>query len=65
MAFIEEILPKIKDRANIINLDDYESIKTHLIAVYLNGDNATYYDSFGDIFQRLYDIFQKYCNKYL
>ena len=36
---------KIKAEANIINLDKYESMETHWIALYVN-DN-TYFDSFG------------------
>ena len=40
-------LPKIKDGAYVINLNDYESIGTHWIALYVNGDNVTYFDSFG------------------
>ena len=39
-------LPKIKDRAYVINLDESESITTHLIALYVNGNNVTYFDSF-------------------
>ena len=31
----------------IINLDEYESIGTHWIAVYGNAENLTYFDSFG------------------
>ena len=31
----------------VINLDEYESIETHWIALYLNGDNVTYLDNFG------------------
>ena len=40
-------LPKIKDGAHIINLVEYESIGTHLIAFCIIGDNVTYVDSFG------------------
>ena len=40
-------LPKIKDGAYVINLDDYKSIGTHWIALYVNGDNVIYFDSFG------------------
>ena len=29
-----------------MNFDEYESIGTHWIAVYVNSDNATYTDSF-------------------
>ena len=39
-------LPKIKDGAYVVNLDEYESIETHWIALYAN-DNVTYFDSFG------------------
>ena len=31
----------------MINLDEYKSIETHWIALYVNGDNVTYFDSFG------------------
>ena len=40
-------LSEIKDEAYIINIDDYESIGTHWIALYLNAKNVTYVDSFG------------------
>ena len=32
--------------AYIINLDEYKSIGYHWIALYLNADNVTYFDSF-------------------
>ena len=31
----------------IVNLDEYESVEAHLIALYVNGDKVTYFDSFG------------------
>ena len=31
----------------IINLDEYESIRIHWIAMYVNGDNVTCFVSFG------------------
>ena len=37
-------LPKIKDRAYAINLDEYKSIGTHWIALYVNGNNLTQFD---------------------
>ena len=37
----------LKNRAYKINLDEYESIGTHWIAVYVNAENVTYFDSFG------------------
>ena len=42
-------LPKIKDGAYVINLDEFKSIGTHWIALYVNGNNldATYFNSFG------------------
>ena len=40
-------LPKIKDGAYVINLDEYKSIGTHWIALYVNAENVTYFDSFG------------------
>ena len=39
-------LPKIKDGAYVINLDEYKSIGTHWIALYINGNNIIYFDSF-------------------
>ena len=46
-------LPKIKDGAYIINLDEFKSIGIHWIVLYVNGNNRTasckeiYSDSFG------------------
>ena len=40
-------LPKIKDGAYIINLDEYESMGTHWIALFVNDNNVTYFDNFG------------------
>ena len=37
---------KKKDGALTINLDEYESIGTHWIALYVNDNNVTYFDSF-------------------
>ena len=48
MVFIQEIIyVKKKDGALTINLDEYESIGTHWIALYVNDNNVTYFDSFG------------------
>ena len=33
--------------AYVIILDEYKSIETHCIALYVNDDNVTYFDSFG------------------
>ena len=40
-------LPRINDGVCIINFDEYESIGTHWIALYVNVKNVTYFDSFG------------------
>ena len=40
-------LPKIKDGGYVVNPDEYKSIGTHWIALYVNGNNnAIYFDSF-------------------
>ena len=31
----------------IINLDEYSDIETHWVALHVNNDNVTYFDSFG------------------
>ena len=38
---------KIKDGAPTIILDEYESIGTHWIALYVNAEDVTYFDSVG------------------
>ena len=38
---------KKEDRAYVINLDEYSDIGTHLIALYVNVESVTYFDSFG------------------
>ena len=40
-------MTKIKDRAYVINLDEYSDIGTHWIALYVQNNDATYFDSFG------------------
>ena len=40
-------LSKIQYGLYIINLDRYESVETHWIALYVNVKNASYFDSFG------------------
>ena len=40
-------LSKIKDGAYIINLDEYSDIGTHWVALYVQNNNVTYFDSFG------------------
>ena len=38
-------LPKIKDGAYVINLDEYESIETHWIALYVDGNKIIYIET--------------------
>ena len=40
-------LPKIKDGAYAINLDEYSNIGIHWVALYVQNNNVTYFDSFG------------------
>ena len=49
MVSILEIIYRIKYRmgAHIINFDEYSHIGTHRVALYLNNNDVTYFDSFG------------------
>ena len=48
MVFIQELTyQKIKDGAYVTNLDQYDSIGTHWIALYVNANNKLYFDSCG------------------
>ena len=38
---------EIKDEAYIINLDEYSDIGTHWIALHVQNNDVTYFDSFG------------------
>ena len=40
-------LLKVKDEAYVINFDEYKSIGTHWIALYVDVNNIVYFDSFG------------------
>ena len=40
-------LPELRDRDYVINFDEYKSIGTHWVALHVNGENVTYFDSFG------------------
>ena len=40
-------LPKIKDGAYVINLDEYSDIRTHWIALHVQNNDVTYFDNFG------------------
>ena len=39
--------PNTNDGTYVINLDKFKSIGTHWIALYMNGNNILYFDSFG------------------
>ena len=39
-------LPKIKDGTYVINLDEYKPIGTRWVALNVNAENVTYFDSF-------------------
>ena len=45
MAFIQEIIYLKRDRVSIINLNEFKSIGTHWIALYVNGKNIIYFNS--------------------
>ena len=52
-VYLKNNIPKIKDETYVINLDEYKSITTHLIVLYVNGDNVTYFGSFKiELFQK-------------
>ena len=40
-------LPKMKDGAHVINLDEHSDIRTHQVALYVHNNDVTYFDSFG------------------
>ena len=47
-VFSRNNLPeKIKDRAYVINLDEYADVGTHWIALFCNKNEIIYFDSFG------------------
>ena len=46
-AYSRNSLPKIKDGAYVINLDEYKSVETHWIALCGNANNILYLNSFG------------------
>ena len=45
-VYSRDNLPKIKDGAYVINLDEYSDIGTHWVALYVQ-NNVTYFDYFG------------------
>ena len=46
-VFSRDNLPKIKDGAYVINLDEYSDIGTDWVALYVQNNNVIYFGSFG------------------
>ena len=46
-VYSRDNLPKIKDETYVINLAEYCDIGTHWIALYVQNNDVTYFDSFG------------------
>ena len=45
-VYSRDNLPKIKDGAYVINLDEYYDIGTHWVAIYVHNNNVTYFHFF-------------------
>ena len=46
-VYSRDNLPRIRDRAYVINLEQCSDIGTHWIAFYVENNHVTYFDSFG------------------
>ena len=46
-VYSRDKLPRIRDRAYVINPDEYSDIGTHWIVLYVQNNDVTYFDSFG------------------
>ena len=46
-VYSRDNLQKIKDGAYMINLDEYSDIGIHCVALYVQNNDFTYFDSFG------------------
>ena len=46
-VYFRDNLPKIRDGAYVINLDEYSDIGTHWVALYVNNNGVTYFALFG------------------
>ena len=46
-VYFRDNLPKIKDGAYVINLNEHSDIGTHWIALFVLNNDGTYFDSFG------------------
>ena len=53
-VYLRNTLPKIKEGPYVINLDEYKSIGTHWIALYVNADKIVYFDIYGVRKQKYY-----------
>ena len=45
-VYLRYNLPKVKDGTYVINLDEYKSIGTYWITLYVDGDKVIYFHSF-------------------
>ena len=45
-VYSRDNLPEIKDGGYVINLDEYSDVGTHWVALYVNNNSVTYFDSF-------------------
>ena len=47
-VYLRDNLPnKMKNRAYVINLDEYSNIGIYWVSLFLNNNDITYFDSFG------------------
>ena len=46
-VYSRDNLSRIKDGAYVINLDEYSDIGTHWVALWVDNNDVTYFDSFG------------------
>ena len=46
-VYSRDNLPRIKDGAYVINLNQYSDIRTHQVALYAINNDVTYFNSFG------------------
>ena len=46
-VYSRDNLTEIKNAAYVINLDEYSDIGTHWVALYVQNNDVTYFDSFG------------------
>ena len=46
-VYLRDNLSKIKDGADVINLDEYSDIGTHWVSLWVDNNSVIYFDSFG------------------